>query len=438
MNREQAMIRLNQILLSIRLIWRQLWELMTGEYQLEAYRSINNDRILFELSEGKNSANLGKISQLHWVSIGQPMFVKMPYVVEGLMNSSMNPTTGSVPTSRCWLWSIARNLRLSLNVNIIWTLHRDQITNLVLSKFECKLTFDRNGQKGLLTGRVTDFWHFPLQMDFDAPHKSIAREFFLKHRRNFDLKFECVLGTKGKLTKTNTLSITPQQIQDFGLEANLFGTTSAKKNVFVSKFQLAELATEMYSKLNILEEYEMPEHQFSEAFVHGLIDQITSKQFSQVLIDKALSSLSKYGFDVSEDLSPDVIERDLGSILTVRKNWKWQVASLSIKMRTKNWKTLIQGKFSRKLELRFSEWKWDSSQKWDLVWLGDQRFEGQVSGRTVKRTECTVSKRREVGIWRQSSCSKESQRSSSDKKQILENSDFQPSSNSVPHLSVLS
>ena len=206
--------------------------------------------------------------------------------------------------------------RRKYNLNIT----SDQITNLVLSKFECKLTFDRNGQKHMLTGTVKDFWHFPLQMDFDAPQKSFAREFFIKQRKNIDLKFKCVLGTKGKLTKTNTLSITAQKLQGFGLEEDLFGKTSAEetnKDVFVSRNQLAELANEMYSRLNILKEYEMPEHQFSDAFVHGLIDQITSSQFSQVSIDKALESLSKYGFDVSEDLRPDVIKRDLGSILTV-------------------------------------------------------------------------------------------------------------------------
>ena len=48
---------------------------LTGEYQLEAYRSINNDPILLAISKEQNSANLGRISQLRWMSIGQPMFI---------------------------------------------------------------------------------------------------------------------------------------------------------------------------------------------------------------------------------------------------------------------------------------------------------------------------------------------------------------------------
>ena len=199
--------------------------------------------------------------------------------------------------------------------------------------------------------------------------------------------------------KTNTLSVTAQQLQGFGLEENLFGNASANNlsDVFVSRNQLAELANEMYSRLNILEEYEMPEHQFSEAFVHGLIDQIISRQFSQVPVDEALASLSKYGFDVSDDLRPDVIKRELGSILTVESTDNKSRIVVDKDEYTKLEKSNAR-KFLAKtgisilgINMGFEpEVDWSSSES------GDSKVKS--SGRTVKRIECAISKRHKVGI----------------------------------------
>ena len=47
-----------------------------GHYQIEAYKSVPNDRILLQNAEGKPAA--GSTSQLFWVSVGQPTFVKTP------------------------------------------------------------------------------------------------------------------------------------------------------------------------------------------------------------------------------------------------------------------------------------------------------------------------------------------------------------------------
>ena len=68
----------------------------------------------------------------------------------------------------------------------------------------------------------------------------------------------------------------------------------------------------MYSTLNIVEDYQMSESQFSDAFVEGMINQIATEQFKQVPIDTVLASLSNYGFDVGQDFKPDVIKRTFG------------------------------------------------------------------------------------------------------------------------------
>ena len=89
-------------------------------------------------------------------------------------------------------------------------------------------------------------------------------------------------------------------------------------DVYVTRDQMVELANEMYTSLNILEEYEMPEVQFSEAFANDLINQISVCNFSHVPVDEALSSLSKYGFDIPEDFQPDVVKRHLESLFFIQ------------------------------------------------------------------------------------------------------------------------
>lgn len=50
-----------------------------------------------------------------------------------------------------------------------------------------------------------------------------------------------------------------------------------------------------------------------------LFFQLSLSVFAQVPIDVVLASLSKYGFDIGADIQPDVIKRDIGSVLKVEK-----------------------------------------------------------------------------------------------------------------------
>ena len=108
-----------------------------------------------------------------------------------------------------------------------------------------------------------------------------------------------------------------------GIEEKLFGratSDNSNSNMYVTRDQMTGISSEMYSSLNIVEDYQMSEGQFSDAFVEGMINQIASKSFKQVPIDTVLASLSKYGFDIGQDLKPDVIKKDIwGSIMTIEK-----------------------------------------------------------------------------------------------------------------------
>jgi hypothetical protein len=82
---------------------------------------------------------------------------------------------------------------------------------------------------------------------------------------------------------------------------------------------MTELSNEVYSYFNVVETYEMPQDQFSSAFVENLISQTGQTTFNPVSFDEALKSLSKYSIDISGDLKPDVIIKELSDIFKVEQ-----------------------------------------------------------------------------------------------------------------------
>ena len=304
---------------------------MSGEFQLEAFKWSKNDQILEKLGQLSNVGAPTSIStELRWVSIGYVTFVKTTDPKHPNTTNLFHTTEDGFTTYIDMLSPAHRNVlaevaKKKYRVDVTG----DQIFHLILSKFECsRKMYDKStGAKYLLKGEVSGFHHFPLQMDFEAPHGSIERRLFNKELdgEGRSRKFNCRVFSHGKVLKTNTLTITSYDQQLIGLEEKLFGSsnTSATEmreiatDVLVTRVQASELANEMYSSLNILEDYDMPELQFSEAFVNDLISKIAGSTFAHVPIDEALSSLSKYGFDIREDLKPDVFKRNLGSLFTI-------------------------------------------------------------------------------------------------------------------------
>ena len=303
---------------------------MSGEVQLEAFKWTKNDQILERLGQKNSDGATTSIStELRWMSIGYATFVKTADPKNPNKEEIFHETEDGFTTYIDMLSPVHRNVlaevaKQKYRVDVTG----DQIFHIILSKFECsRKMYDRTtGGKYLMKGEVSRFRHFPLRMDFEAPPGSTERKLVGKELDGGrSRKYNCRVFTHGKLVKTNRLTITSYQQQLIGLDEKLFGSanTSASgmrenpTDVFVTRVQAAELANEMYSSLNILEEYEMSELQFSEAFVSDLISQIAVSSFTHVPIDEALSSISKYGFDIREDLRPDVIKRNLGSVFKI-------------------------------------------------------------------------------------------------------------------------
>jgi len=301
-------------------------ETSSGQFQLEAFKSINSDRILRDLQKaGQLTTSRMTTSQLSWVSVGVPLLYETPAKGNANVSRLFHFTKFGFYTHIQMLSPAHSKLLATIasrkyNVSV----EGDQIVHLVLSSFECSLLLhDDADNTYLLKGQVTTFCNFPLRMDFKAPRNSVERklfhEQFTESQNENDLHLVCSMASKGKHVKTNTLTITSHEIEQLGLE-KLFGQAQSSNSssfVYVTRDQMISLAADMYSTLNIIEDFQMPETQFSEAFVEGLIGHFASRQFAHVPISKSLKAISACGLDIRGDLRADEIQRDLGEILKI-------------------------------------------------------------------------------------------------------------------------
>ena len=192
-----------------------------------------------------------------------------------------------------------------------------QIAHLILSEFKCATTLrDSNGNNLILQGSVTDMRSHPLRIDFYAPEGTAERELFKeKSAKEKDMMFECQMSTMGKFKKQNVLRIYSHQMQSLGVADELMGPASS---AYVTRTQLAKVANKLHSSLNVYEDYDMPEYQFSEAFVDDLLRDSAAK-FSNVDMVEVIEQTA-LTYDFRNDLQASQITEQLGSVFEVSKN----------------------------------------------------------------------------------------------------------------------
>jgi hypothetical protein len=170
----------------------------------------------------------------------------------------------------------------------------------------------------LINGKVNQFYTFPLKIEFAAPLTTPERVALEKRIRddgaNLDLNIDCEINSKGRSYRQNTLIITGDQLYRIGMIDDLFGPATDR---YVTRRQMTDLTSELYLKLNIIEDYQMPESQFRESFINDFIAQAANQTFQSIRIEDAVALLSQYDFKY--DLRPDVITQDLGKIFSIKK-----------------------------------------------------------------------------------------------------------------------
>jgi hypothetical protein len=135
-----------------------------SQYQLEAYKSAENDKIF----EAKNET---KYSQLLWVSMGHPRLVKTLTLKSLGEPRLFHFTHERFYTFVSMVTDDIRNILAAkavekYKVNISF----EQIVLMPMSEFNCRLKMDsKEGRKIVFNGKVTNLKTTPLQLDFWIP-----------------------------------------------------------------------------------------------------------------------------------------------------------------------------------------------------------------------------------------------------------------------------
>jgi hypothetical protein len=101
-----------------------------------------------------------------------------------------------------------------------------------------------------------------------------------------DLALECVIASQGRMARVNTLTMTANQIAQMDLTDRVFGDADS---CYVSREQFFSISSNVYNSLNIVEDYEMSEYEFSEMFIDDFIKQTSSTTLAHVIIICAIS-----------------------------------------------------------------------------------------------------------------------------------------------------
>jgi len=127
---------------------------------------------------------------------------------------------------------------------------------------------------------------------------------------------ECTISGGAQTKKTNSFSISAQDSSNMNLEENLFGDADSK---FVTRNQLAKLANLVQSKMQVLEDYQIPEEKFSDEFIDTIINK-SGEEIRNVDFREALSSLSSFATDFKGDLKADHIYNEISKVFTIEKS----------------------------------------------------------------------------------------------------------------------
>ena len=258
--------------------------------QIEAFKSTLNDKILHE-----SDNDVLKYRQLNWYSIGFPVFVPVSEKLFTFTPEGFYAHVNMLTNSHRLMFKEMIKRKYNIEVS------NNQIGNIPLELFECSIfLFDEStNAKYLINGQVKDFRQFPLKLQFDFSINTKERGIFEKRFSNqstdlepFGMSFECKIASKGRKYEQNILKINLDQL--FILN-KLFGE-STEDTIFVNHEQMIRLASDLYTQLDIMCEYQMSEYQFSTIFIQDFIRQTSTGFFEFVPFNEALRSLSQYGF----------------------------------------------------------------------------------------------------------------------------------------------
>ena len=287
-----------------------------GLIHLDAYRTTNNDKII----ASKDPSQYGN---LKWVSIGSPQLTEMPSQTNPNLVSLFHFSTTHFSTYFEMLTQrdkdvLRHEVMRTRNISI----SNESFINLKPNDLNCVTYFMNSDDKlVVLKGKVYDFQKSPYQIRFNYLKNNLDRKAFEKfvsnHLKEDELHIDCKLTSGSQIKKTNTFTLTVQEINNLNLVDKLFGDSNEN---YLTRDQLTELSYEINNNFQVVEDYQMSEEQFSTTFVESLIALSSDSAFKSIPFDKALENLSKYSTDFSGDLVADQISKDLSNVFKIEQS----------------------------------------------------------------------------------------------------------------------
>jgi microcystin-dependent protein len=274
--------------------------------RLDAYRTKNNDALLTS----------GQFSGLRWVSLGKPELVKL---TDQDLFDFQNKLTFSLH------FGMLTNIDKEVLADEVkrakgFTVNPTQFSDINANTIECSIElYNLNENKiYILKGKVFDMSQSPYKVDFKYPLGTKERLLFQEEIKDesINIEFKCTATAGAQIQKSNTFTLTLQEINNIRLVEKLFGPANES---FVTRDQLTELSNEVDSYFNVVENYQIPQEQFSSNFVDNLITLTGQTTFKPVSFEDALASLSKYSLDISGDLNANKITKELSEIFKIEK-----------------------------------------------------------------------------------------------------------------------
>ena len=269
---------------------------------LVAYKIKSNDAIL-------NNKNKEKYSQLHWVSLGHPELAVKNSNLFHFTNSEFY--THVIMLTKAQKSLFVNEVKRQYNIDV----GEEQITTLIPSEFKCKLKLFCDEEEKSFIGKVNDMNRWPLTLRFEYRRdlKECIKEYISENLNELELRCE-ILSTSASSVKENFFSIDFKSESNNELVNRLFGE---KESVYVTRNQMDDFSQTFYSSMNVLEQYEIPEHQFSESFVDDLIKQLADDGFKPVPFEQAINGISRFNIDA--DLQPDEITSEYSKVFDVKQ-----------------------------------------------------------------------------------------------------------------------
>ncbi len=285
---------------------------------VKEYTREDGSRVRLDAYQTKNNNGLmqsGQYSGLRWFSLGQPEIVKVnPQSMFGFQKLSFWLEFEMLTNRDKEV--LADEVKRAKGFPVVTAQFSDMDSNTI----ECFVElYDIQEQKiSLLKGKVFNLNKPPYKVEFKYPIGSKERKLFEEEIKTepIDLEFKCTVTAGAQIQKSNTFTITLQESNNIRLVDKLFGPANES---YVSRDQLTELSNEVDSYFNVVENYQVSQDQLSSAFVENLISLTGQTTFKPVSFDDALKSLSKYSIDISGDLNPNQITKEISELFKVEK-----------------------------------------------------------------------------------------------------------------------